>query len=202
MNFFNIEVIELVILFFVPGFISIKIYDLLVPTEKRDFSKSILEVISYSSFNFAILFPVLILINQESFYTEHRIQYFILTVLVIFVFPIIWAIGLKILLFSKFLKGKIIHPTPKAWDYFFNLGKPFWVLVHLKKGCLIGGLYGGKSFASSFPNEQDLYLEEVWRTNQKGEFTERIDQTGGMLIKDQEMEYLEFFKTSEVEKED
>jgi hypothetical protein len=194
MGFFDVEAIKLIIVFFVPGFISIKVYDLLVPTEKRDFSKSVLEVISYSCINFALLFWILILINQESFYAQYKFWYFGLTFLVIFISPITWPIILKNLLSSKFLKGKIIHPTPKAWDHFFSVGKSFWVLVHLKNGDLIGGLYGENSFASSFPNEQDLYLEEVWRVDKNGQFIERIHQTGGLLIKDQQIEFLEFFE--------
>ena len=112
----------------------------------------------------------------------------------IFIFPIIWPIVLKNLLSSKLLRGRIIHPTPKAWDHFFSLGEPFWVLLHLKSGDLIGGLYGENSFAPSFPNEQDLYLEEVWRVDGNGQFIEKIDETGGLLIRDQEIEFLEFFE--------
>lgn len=194
MKFFDIEAIKLIIVFFVPGFISIKIYDLLVPTEKRDFSKSVLEVISYSCINFALLFWILILINQERFYEQHKFWYFGLTFLVIFIFPIIWPIILKNLLSSKFLRGKIIHPIPKAWDYIFATGESFWILVHLENGDLIGGLYGENSFASSFPNEQDLYLEEAWNVNEEGQFIEKIDETGGLLITEQEIEFLEFFK--------
>ncbi len=194
MEFFNIEVLYLIILFFIPGFISIKIYDLLVPTEKRDFSKSTLEVISYSCINFALLFWILVLINKENFYENNEFWYFGLTILVIFIFPMIWPIILKYLLTSKLLKGRIIHPTPKAWDYLFSLGEPFWVLIHLKNGDLIGGLYGENSFASSFPNEQDLYLEKVWGVNENGEFIKEMEQTGGLLIKEQEIKFIEFFR--------
>jgi len=194
MEFFNIEILNLIILFFIPGFISIKIYDLLIPAEKRDFSKSLLEIISYSCINFALLFWILVLINKENFYENNKFWYFGLTILVIFIFPMIWPIILKYLLTSKLLKGRIIHPTPKAWDYLFSLGEPFWVLIHLNDGDLIGGLYGENSFASSFPKEQDLYLEKVWIVNKNGEFIKEIEQTGGLLIKEQEIKFIEFFK--------
>lgn len=67
-------------------------------------------------------------------------------------------------------------------------------MVRLKNRDLIGGFYGENSFTSSFPNEQDLYLEEVWSVNEEGQFIEKIDRTGGLLIKDQEIEFLEFFR--------
>lgn len=38
--------------FFVPGFLMIRIYDLLVPTERRDFSKSVFDAVAYSAVNF------------------------------------------------------------------------------------------------------------------------------------------------------
>lgn len=98
------------------------------------------------------------------------------------------------MLSSKLLKGRIVHPTPKAWDYFYSLGKPVWVLVHLKNGNKIGGLFGDDSFASSFPNEQDIYLEEVWHVDEEGILLDKINQTAGLLINDKEIEYLEFFE--------
>jgi Family of unknown function (DUF6338) len=48
----------LFLLFFVPGFISIKIYDLLVPSERRDFQSTLAEAIGYSAVNFAVLLPI------------------------------------------------------------------------------------------------------------------------------------------------
>jgi Family of unknown function (DUF6338) len=50
----------LFLLFFVPGFISIKIYDLLVPTERRAFQSTLAEAIGYSAVNFAVLLPLIV----------------------------------------------------------------------------------------------------------------------------------------------
>ena len=52
------ETLLLFLLFFVPGFVSIKVYDLLVPGERRDFSKSFYEAIAYSALNVGVLFWV------------------------------------------------------------------------------------------------------------------------------------------------
>lgn len=72
-----------------------------------------------------------------------------------------------------------------------------WVLVHLKSGKMIGGLFGKESFASSFPNSQDLYLEAVWKIDNKGLFKEEVPQTRGLLINSSEIEFLEFYRTVE-----
>ena len=50
----------LFLLFFVPGFVSIKVFDLLVPDERRDFQSAVSEAIGYSALNFAVLAPLII----------------------------------------------------------------------------------------------------------------------------------------------
>ena len=59
MDIWSAGKLALFLIFFLPGFISMKIYDLLVPGEPRDFTKSLLEAISYSTLNFAALFWLL-----------------------------------------------------------------------------------------------------------------------------------------------
>src|SRR5688572_12685132 len=44
------------IIFFIPGFVSLKIYDWLVPGQRRDFSQSVVEAVGFSSLNFAFFF--------------------------------------------------------------------------------------------------------------------------------------------------
>ncbi|MGN7613872.1 DUF6338 family protein [Magnetococcales bacterium HHB-1] len=54
MKFFDSQTIQLFLLLFIPGFISLKFYDLFVPQEEpRDFTKSIPTIIVYSVFNFS-----------------------------------------------------------------------------------------------------------------------------------------------------
>jgi hypothetical protein len=45
----------LFLIFFIPGFITLKVYDLLVSAEAPDFSKSLFDAVAYSSLNFAAL---------------------------------------------------------------------------------------------------------------------------------------------------
>lgn len=75
MDIWNADKLALFLVFFLPGFISIKVYDLVVPGERRDFSKSLLETISYSTLNFAALFWLIALIQRPGFYRSHLILY-------------------------------------------------------------------------------------------------------------------------------
>ena len=95
---------------------------------------------------------------------------------------------------SKILKGKLLNPIPKAWDHVFGNGKAFFVLIDLQKGGLIGGLYIGDSFTSSYPADEDIYLSEVWKISKLGKFQCKINGTHGLLISAREIQFMEFFQ--------
>lgn len=54
METFTINEIVIFLIFFVPGFISMKVYNLFRANDKINFSESIGEAVSYSAINFAI----------------------------------------------------------------------------------------------------------------------------------------------------
>ena len=44
--------------------------------------------------------------------------------------------------FQKLFRGKLLHPTPTAWDFIFgDRTKSYLIMFHLKSGAKIGGLY-------------------------------------------------------------
>lgn len=194
MDIFNIEKLSLFILFFVPGFISIKVWCLIVPSEQRKMSDELLEVISYSCINFAILSWLILIITNAEFQQNHTFLYFFIIFIILFVTPVLWPILVSRIRQWEFFRGHIIHPIPKAWDYFFKQGKTCFVLIHLKNGNYMGGKYGGDSFASSFPHAEDIYIEEVYKVNENGEFVERIDNTLGLWINKDNIGQIEFFE--------
>jgi hypothetical protein len=87
----------------------------------------------------------------------------------------------------------VISPTKKPWDYFFGKRETLWVIVHLKDGIRVGGLYGPDSFASSHPVEEQIYIEQVWELNEKAEFIKPIPRSRGILIPCADVIALEFF---------
>jgi hypothetical protein len=184
----EINKIQLIIVFILPGFISLKIWKLLIPSHEFKISEYILEIICYSTINFTVLFWLIPLAEKN-----HGFLCYGIYILVMFICPIIWPIIWKMLVTSKLLKGNILHPTPKAWDYYLGLGKSCFMLIHLKNGNLIGGLYYKDSFASSYPNDLDLYIKEVWKINTEGQFIEKINNTDGLLIAYDVIEYIELF---------
>ena len=102
MDIWEPEKIILFLAFFMPGFISIKVYELIVATKRHDFSNSVLEAIGYSVLNFTVLSWLIILISSPDFNKNRPILYFICIIIIFFIFPTIWP-----LLFIKASKLKI-----------------------------------------------------------------------------------------------
>lgn len=200
MDIFNLDKLSLFAIFFIPGFISAKVWSFLIASEVKKPSEFILETISYSCMNFALLWWLISFIGDSTSKENHIFLYYLSVFLVLIGFPVIWPFILRAVRTSSFLKGNTIHPIPKAWDYILGMGKPLFVLVHLKNGNMIGGLYGDRSFASSYPASEDIYLQEVWPVDNNGIFLDRVKDTAGLWISKDFINYLEFFEIDNSEK--
>jgi hypothetical protein len=62
----------------------------------------------------------------------------------------------------------------------------------------MAGLFGPNSFASSFPNKQDIYVEKLLRLDDNGQVVELIDGSAGALVKMEDLERIQFFEIDEV----
>ncbi len=82
-----------------------------------------------------------------------------------------------------------------SWDFAFSSRGPFFVRAKLKSGERIGGLFvGPDSFASAYPEPQDVFLEEAWSLDQDGAPAEPLPGSRGMLIRQDDVEVLEFLE--------
>lgn len=59
-------------------------------------------------------------------------------------------------------------PTP--WDKVFSQGKKLWVIATFPDGSRIGGWYGLDSFATSYPEAQQIYLRHTYKLDEDGHF--------------------------------
>lgn len=93
-------------------------------------------------------------------------------------------------------------PAPRAWDHLFQHNVDGWIRCRLKSGTWLAGAYakanGRRSYAAGYPEPQDLYLAaSVPVDSETGEFLLNDEGTpdlgeGGLLIRWDEVEYLEF----------
>jgi hypothetical protein len=171
-----------------------KVYSLLIPSDSIDFSKSLLEAVSFSCINFAILYAPIVAIHSDDFQSDHPIWYYISALIILFIAPIVWPIFYKKIISMPFLRRSILHPIQKPWDYVFGKKKPYWVIVHLKDGRRIGGAYSFNSFSSSYPAPEQIYLEELWQLDQDGRFIKKIERSNGIIISANDYQAIELFQ--------
>lgn len=190
----NIDKLILFIIFFIPGFISIKVYDLLIPGERRNFSDSLFQVIAYSIFNFVLLSWLIYIIYAANIVETSKPLFIALVFFILFIFPVFLPIIFITVSKLEFIARYIIHPIQKPWDFVFGKKRKYWVIIHLKDGRKIGGRFDTESFASSYPAEEQIYLQEVWELNEKGEFKNSVERTSGIIILRDEMSLIEFFE--------
>lgn len=186
----------LFVLFIMPGFISMKIYKLFHPTADNDTSKIIIDVITYSCINYSFLFIPIYWIETNNIYTNHIIGYYVFYFFVLIIVPVFLPIGFLFLRRRNIIRQFIPHPTGRAWDYFFSQNQICWVLVTLKTGKRYGGLYGTKSFASSSPEPEQIYLEKHWSLDERNDFDHELTDTLGIIILTNEIESIEFIKVT------
>ena len=194
MNIWEIDKLILFLYFFVPGFISIKVYDLIIPSERRDFSKSILEAVAFSAINFAALAWLLNIIYAQEFYENYNVWFYVFLTFILFIAPIIWPVILLNIRKISFIAKYTLHPIEKPWDYVFYKKEAYWIIIHLKNGTRIGGRFDNNSFASSSPSREQIYIEEVWNIDEDGKFIKPIERSKGFLILGEEILGLEFFQ--------
>jgi hypothetical protein len=193
MNIWEQDKLLLFIAFVIPGFVSLKAYELFFPSQRTESVKQIVEAITYSCINYALLFWLIVFVESSDIKATCGFLYFVFYIFVLFIAPIIWVWIWKILRSSERFQKSAPHPTQKPWDYVFGKRIPYWVIVTLKDGTKIAGSYDSNSFSSSTPAEEQIYLEEVWMMNEDGGFERPKESTKGIIILSNEMVSIEFF---------
>ena len=169
--------LEEILVLIIPGFVSLKVWTLINPTARLKLADYLLDIIAFSTLNFVALSWLLLMVDQSS--SVPQLVRIVVRIAVFVVFPAAWPVLLRTILGSRVMRGRIINPVPLAWDHFFGKGEPCFVLVHLKNGNVLGGLYTGESFASSYPEPQEIFLSEVWKVDEAGRFQHKIEETKG-----------------------
>lgn len=193
MDIWEANKLILFIAFVIPGFVSLKTYELFFPGAPKESGKQLIDAVAYSSINYALLLLPIYLVETRDIRSTHPTAYVAFYALVLFVAPVGWAYLLKRVRSTKWLQRTLPHPTAKPWDYVFSQRKPYWVVITLKDGKQIAGRYDINSFASSAPAQEQLYLEEAWVLSSGGGFERPRVDSAGILILAPDIATVEFF---------
>jgi len=181
------------IAFVVPGFISLKMYALLQPTQVKDSAQQLIDAVAYSSINYALLLGPIYAVEHFDLRASYPTLYVLFYIFVLLVAPIAWAWAFLWLRKTQLLQKSIAHPTGKPWDFVFNKRVRYWVIATLTDGRQIAGRYDSNSFASSSPNAEQIYLQEAWVLNEGGGFERQRQGSAGIIILSKEIATLELF---------
>ena len=92
--------------------------------------------------------------------------------------------------------------APTAWDGLFRDLPECLIRVRLKSGIWVGGWYSTSSWAASYPNANDLYLEKQYSMSSVGLFGAPLDGSGGVYISGADIEVLEIINPGQSDEED
>jgi hypothetical protein len=182
----TVQSLLLFLAFLIPGFVSVQVYSLLVPTTPSDFSSRINELFAYSAIHYALTIWFVLWSNWN----------LIVIYAVVFVVPICWPLLLVGIRRSPLMRSFPL-PDPTPWDGFFARHartpneRGLFVRAKTKSGDLVAGYYGRKSLSSTFPNPAQLYLEVAYVINPDGS-TRPMNNTAGVIINCADAEYVIF----------
>ena len=197
----SLDTILYTLAFIAPGFVFYAILSSFLPRKADKGENLLLKCLIASVVNLGIWSWLISLAHTSSDFVNHPVRIAIVWGIITLVSPVLF--GLLIGHFSQkdFVYRGLqrlgfypIHPIPTAWDYKFHRVSKTWVLVTLKEGKQVGGVFGSNSFSSSDPNERDLYLEKVYKV--RDNTWEPVPGHTGILIKADEINYIEFFNTN------
>ena len=89
-------------------------------------------------------------------------------------------------------KPKQNTPYATPWDYVFDKKEPYWVIVNLKNGKRIGGMFSENSEASAYPHKGQIYLEKTCVLDDNGGFQSVDKNSKGVIILEGEISNIEF----------
>ncbi|WP_186128941.1 DUF6338 family protein [Burkholderia gladioli] len=182
----------LAVLFVIPGFVAMKTYAILSSGPRLDASKAVIDALAFSCCNYALFALPIYGMHQAAWSTKHPIGYAIAWGGILLIGPVLWATSVFALRRTKWVAQWLPHPVDRAWDYVFAKREPTYLIITLTSGKRIGATYGPESFASSYPADPEIYVEETWDVDEAEGFVRRHFNTRGLLIAGSAIESIEF----------
>jgi len=187
--------------FVVPGFIIHSVIAILFPVGEEKLRFALLRFLAFSCLNYGLwIWLIYILIFSDSL-QQHPFWSATLWCLVVFVGPVF--LGLAVGKLSQMqvlrrmlhrLRFRTSHPIPTAWDYkFYKTREARCIIVTMKDGSQVAGMFGWNSFASDAASGCDIYLEEVFTMPRNGPWRRR-NNSDGIWIAGDEIKAIEFRK--------
>ncbi|PAQ03769.1 DUF6338 family protein (plasmid) [Mesorhizobium mediterraneum] len=174
-NFLSLDAIYVALVFVVPGYIISSFRAHFITGQRLDGHDYFVRLLTLSALNFTLSGWTIYLAIA---WNAEPVTRMLLWLLVLAVSPaligFVSGLGSKAEWLRKvygWLKLSPLHIIPTSWEYQFSTLSEAWVYVVLKDSTTFAGYWGGKSFASSRPEERDLLIEQVFEVPNDGPWT-------------------------------
>ena len=196
--------ITVAIVFLVPGFRADFLLGNWIPRAKREATEVVLTALLFTLVSFIplslLVVPVWVQADQEGYRLYARAHATELTFIAIgalIALPVAEALIVgNLLKWPRFVAwverwlGLRIRSSPKAWDFLWGQDRRFYAIVTFTDGDQIAGGWGRNSWASGFPNDEDIYFEVVYSLKD-GRLDAVVPHTAGLLLKRDDIRSIE-----------
>ncbi|HEX5156648.1 MAG TPA: DUF6338 family protein [Ktedonobacterales bacterium] len=202
----------IILLFLVPGLITRTVIATSIPRHEQGAQAWLVEIMLFSAIGFvifAVFYGILLLFGNFPPMDLRRfppkdppllvaalfyVFFFMIVPLVLgYILVVLFERGFFSRTFER-LRVKAAHPAPRAWDYFFSQQQQALVVVSLTNGEKLAGYMGGASFASSYPANEDLFLERQLRVSNGTITGNLLPNTKGVWIQGSQICCIEFYE--------
>jgi hypothetical protein len=195
----SLKTVIFTVAFLMPGFIWSAMLSLLLPRRSGQTETRFLEFFTLSCINNTLWFWLFIYLSIRDFPARNPGAFSLFILLALFVSPLIlgtvsgrFAQRDHMARFLRRLGFRTVHYIPTAWDWHFSRQEELWARITMEDGSVIFGFFGSQSFASSNPDERDIYLEQVYTRTAEG--VRCVESTRGCLVKGDQISAIEFYK--------
>jgi len=191
------ETFEFFALYLLAGYVTIMVRSRFVVTRRPSTTDSIVEAVIFSLVN-QFLFAMItwpIAPEYMAFLGTRGnllLQILVLPAVLGIVLGLNLARGWNNAILRRF-SMPISQPVQRAHDYAFSTREPGFVIVSYEDGSAIQGFFGEASLASSDPNYNDLFLEQVYDVDSQGQWTNMYPERS-MLLSLKGVRSIEFLK--------
>lgn len=187
------------LVFIIPGFILIRVKRLAYPAAEESATSILLDSLALSCLVHGLCSPIWYWAYVSRTYVATPLLFGAQVFGILFAVPTLVGILYNVLSRRERMRWLrellgVPHPDPTAWDHNFRKGHAYWVWLTFKSGQVMAGLFGPNSFASSFPHEQDLYVEKLLSLDKRGTVQGWVEGSAGALVKMNDLERIEFFE--------
>lgn len=190
--------------FLIPGFVWSAVLSMLVARRAAETKIRFLEFLALSCINHGLWIWLTYPLFAADGWSLRPLATGGLLFLVVFISPVMLGLATGRLVQTEWVRSflgrlgfRTIHPIPTAWDYKFSRTGPCWVIVTLKNGARVFGLFGTRSFAGDDRSERDIFLEMLFEPTGTGEWAP-VEDTDGIIVKGDQIAAIEFRRLIEV----